>query len=225
MATLKQGKKFLGLIEEISDEQLQNLFGSGLLTDLLECPSPDLVDRKEFQRVLALAITKPKPILDLVSTVTIPARTTKFVAKDHFVVNTSGEAKVKISYLGDNFRKHFLGKTEEPTSETTFRCHKLKKLSRDIRIINKLGGEERAETTLSAMFALMEKQPNGEKGALLNNGYANIFYIRDAAGVLWAVYCCWRDDGWYVSVDSVGNPGEWLDGFQVFSRNSSETKN
>ena len=159
-------------------------------------------------------------ILESLGTITIPATTERFIAKKHFVVDTSKKARVKISYLGDNFRKNFLNKTEEAISETTLRYQRLKKSSRDIPIINELGGEDKAETTLSEMFGLMEMQPNGEEGTLLTNGYANIFYVRDSAGVLWAVRCDCRGGGWSVLADSVAYPLEWDAVSQVFSRNS-----
>ena len=159
-------------------------------------------------------------LLHLIATVPIPARTEKFVAKDNFVVDTGKKARVKISYLGDNFRKHFLGKNEEPASEITLSCHKLKKFSRDIPIISELGGKDKAETTLFAMFALMEMQPSGGIETLLTNGKANIFYIRDLAGVLWAVFCYWRDGGWGVGASSVGSPLVWGGGDLAFSCNS-----
>jgi hypothetical protein len=155
----------------------------------------------------------------LVNTVPIPAKTEEFVAKDHFIV-TGKKAKVKISFMGDNFRNNFLGKTEESTPETTLCQYGLKKSSRDIPIISELGGEDIAETTLSAMFALMELQPDGETGTLLTNGCANIFYVRDSYGVLWAVSCDWPVDGWDVCAHSVVGPEIWFVGGLVFSRNS-----
>ena len=169
--------------------------------------------------------TEPRSenILDLVSTVTIPATTEEFIARDHFVVDTSKKAKVKISYLGDNFRKNFLGKTEEVIPEITLRYHKLRKSSVDKPIIAELGGEKKAETTLAEMFALMEMQPNGEKGALPTNGYANIFYIYCPTGVLSTVRCSWGGVGWSVGACSVEAPDGWDRGSRVFSRNSSES--
>lgn len=220
MATLKQGKKFLELIEDFSDEHLQRFLGSGLLTDLLGCPNPEFVDRRAFQQILALAIPKPKGLLDFIGTVEVPATTKKFVAKEHLVKDTSNKARVKISYFGDNFTGWFLEKIEKPITGTTLRYYKLKRYSVDRPIIAELGGETKAETTLAEMFSLMEKQANGESGALLTNGYANIFYVRDVNAVLRAVSCYWRSDGWYMDADSVDNPYGWLDGCQVFSRNS-----
>ena len=168
----------------------------------------------------------PKPrtdLLELVSTVVIPATTAKLVAKEKFVINTKRNAPVKISYLGDNFTAWFLdgdGKTEDPISEQTIRYHKLRKSSVDGPIIEELGREAKAETTLSEMFSLMVGQKHGEDGVLLNNGWANLFYIKDNAGVLRAVGVRWGGGGWFVSAGSVGDPRAWSDGDLVFSRNS-----
>ena len=172
-------------------------------------------------------VTQPKTkpsILELVSTIVVSATTAKLVAKEKFVINTKRNAPVKISYLGDNFKAWFLngdGKTEDPISEQTLRYHKLRQSSVDGPIIAELGGEAKAETTLSEMFSLMEKQKHGEDGVLLNNGWANIFYIKDSAGVLRAVYVHWYVGGWGVIADSVEGSGRWLGGYQVFSRNSA----
>jgi hypothetical protein len=168
--------------------------------------------------------SKPELLIDLIGTVTIAATASKFIARDRFVVDTSHHAEVKISAVWDNFTAWFLsgdGKIENPISKQTLRYGKLRKATVDGPIISStLGGEKKAETTLTEMFSLMEKQKNGEDGVLLNNGWANIFYIRDRNGVLRAVYVYWIDDGWDVSARSVEYPARWNDGYQVFSRNS-----
>lgn len=175
-------------------------------------------------QVMQVAEPKPKPsILELVSTVKVSATTSKFVAKDKFVANTKCNAPVKILAVWGNFTNWFLlgdGKTEDPISEQTLRYHKLRKSSVDGLIITELGGEEKSETTLTEMFSLMEKQKNGEDGVLLNNGYTNIFYIRDQTGVLRVVLVRWFVGGWLVFALSVGSPRRWYGGDRVFSRNS-----
>jgi len=168
---------------------------------------------------------KPKPlILEFVSTVIIPATTDRFLAIREFVVTTKGNATVNINHIGEKFMRCFLsgaGKTENPISKQTLRYAKLRKTSVDGPIIEELGGKAKAETTLSEMFYLMEKQKHGEYGALLNNGYANLFYIRDNAGVLRAVRVSWDScGGWRVSAPSVEDPFGWRVGGRVFSRNS-----
>ena len=168
----------------------------------------------------------PKPrtnLLEPVSTIVIPATTGTFVAKEKFIQDTGRKAKVKISYLGDNFTAWFLsddGKTEEPITEQTLRYGKLRKSSVDAPIITELGGEAKAETTLTEVFSLMEKQATGEEGVLLNNGWANLFYVKDQSGVLRTVRVSWGGDGWRVNADSVENPDRWGGGRRVFSRNS-----
>lgn len=163
-----------------------------------------------------------KTILDFVGTVDVSATTEEFVVKDHYVVNTSEHAPVKISFLGENIKNNFLGKVEDPVGEMTLGYYNLKDRSRDIPIITELGGEDAVESTLCAVFALMRKQPKGEDGTLLNNGYANIFYVRDVNQVLWAVCVPWRGDGWSVYARSVDDSSRWYDGFRVFSRNPSK---
>ena len=173
-------------------------------------------------------VAKPKTtpsIVEFVSTVVIPATTVKFVAKEKFVINTKQNALVKISFLGDNFTVWFLngeGKTEDPISEQTLHYSKLRKVSMDAPIIAELGGQAQAETTLSELFSLMEMQGSGQKGALLINNLANIFYIKDLAGLLRAVRVYWFGGGWFVSAGFVENPRRWNDGYHVFSRSFSE---
>ena len=177
-----------------------------------------------MKEVEAIRVT----LLDFIGTIKVTATKSKFVAKDNFVLDTSDKAEVKISYLGDNFKAWFLagvGKIEDPISKQILRYGKLRKSATDMprkpgeaAIIPELGGETKVETTLSEMFSLIRKQPDGKEGVLLNNGWANILDIRDQNGVLRAVSVYWRDDGWDVDADSVEHSFEWLAGRQVFSR-------
>ena len=145
----------------------------------------------------------------------------KFVARRNFIVDTSAGASPKISYLSDNFPGWFGDKVEKVPSGT-LQYAELLKSSVDGPILAELGNT--AEVTLANIFALMERQPNGEKaGALFTNGRANIFYVKDVGGTLRAVDVYWRGDGWDVNAYSVSSPDRWRDGNRVFSRNSSAT--
>jgi hypothetical protein len=175
------------------------------------------------------ALPSPLELLLLpLGTVLVSPTTSLFVAKDNFKLKVDGGI---CSYLGDNLKAWFLkgkGKIEPPFAGSTLQYAKLRKAATDMpqnpgkqAIIPELGGEAKAETTLSEMFSLMEKQKNGEDGVLLNNGYANIFYIRDGALVLRTVVVSWHGEGWSVCADSFEGAYGWGDGDQVFSRNSS----
>ena len=162
--------------------------------------------------VVAKTITST--LLELVGFSNLPS-IGKFVSSDHF---TTDSKEVKIACVWNNFRNNFLSKVEEPRAKVMLRCSKLKKSSLDAPIMSELGSV--AETTLASVWQMLKRQPNGDSGRLLTNGYANIFYVRDAKAVLWAVNVDWSSDGWYVDAYSVSDPFEWLVGNQVFSRNS-----
>ena len=66
----------------------------------------------------------------------------------------------------------------------------------------------------------MSLQGNGENGALLINGYANIFYVRDINSVPRTVGVYWINGGWDVDTYSIDNPNAWHVVNQIFSRNS-----
>jgi hypothetical protein len=149
-------------------------------------------------------------ILELIGTTVIPATDKKLVAKDFFTE--------KKFYLGDNFKDWFLKKIEDPIGEVNVRYQKLTKSSVDGPIIAELGGEEKVETTLATIADLIGRQAKGENGILLTNGYANIFYVRDATELLRAVSVYWCGDRWNVDADSVELPSDWNDDRQVFSR-------
>ncbi|MBI4992174.1 MAG: hypothetical protein HZB99_03080, partial [Candidatus Harrisonbacteria bacterium] len=114
--------------------------------------------------------------------------------------------------------REFLTKVEEPQSEVELCYSRVKQMSMNASILAELG--DRAETTLASIWELFKKQPKGEDGELRTSGHTNIFYVRDAKGVLWAVSVRWHSDGWLVDAYSVENPFVWHDGYRVFSRSS-----
>src|SRR5690606_14742846 len=111
-------------------------------------------------------------------------------------------------------------KTEEPQGGRELRYGDLIKFSPDGPIIEELGGEAKAETTLSEMYGLLQKQSKGEDGVLLTDGRVNIFYVKDTSGVLRAVDVHWSGGGWFVSAYPVEFPVGWGVGHRVFSGNS-----
>ena len=203
-------REFNGLLHQL----LTNLLGNDAETWGNEL--------RKFLRKEPCWTTSLEPLLIPIGTVDVVATASPFVARDRFVVNTKQNAPVKIAYLWDDFRVWFTDKVEQPFEGSTLKYGKLSRSSVDGSIIAELGGEEKAETTLAEIFSLMATQPNGESGPLLTNGYANIFYVRDAKGVLRAVRVRWYADGggWRVNALSVTGQDGWFDGRRVFSRNS-----
>ncbi|MFA6495353.1 MAG: hypothetical protein WCV87_03295 [Candidatus Paceibacterota bacterium] len=158
-------------------------------------------------------------LLELVGTVTVPT-SEKFVVVDHFKVDISANAEVKIGYLSDCFKSLFFGKIEEPSGITKLRCQRLRRNSLDKLILDELG--DTAEMTLSGVWELLKLQPNGENGVLFASGRTNIFYVCDVNGEL-KVVSMHREvsEGcWYVFASWIEGQSGCHAGNQVFSRNS-----
>jgi hypothetical protein len=197
----------------LSPEELQNICERG--DDLQRLMQPIF---KRLSYDLSLVDSDLLEPIDIVSV----TGTEAFGTREKFQIGTP--EGVKIYYLGDNFKKHFLnangtGKNELDVPDQNLRVHRLRKNSVDSPILKELGGEEVVETNLAIMFELMKKQGQGQAGVLLVDGKANIFYIRDDAGTVWAVSCRWRaGGGWRVGASAISGPLGWYAGLRVFSR-------
>lgn len=155
-------------------------------------------------------------LLELVRTISVPA-IPEFRTADKFKVGETVDGVRISSIMGSNFTQFFLPKVERNVPATEIRVHKLLQNSRDLGIRAEIG-EEKEETTLGHLWERLKLQGNGQDGVLLTNGWANIFYIRDTEGKLWAVCARWYDDGWGLSANSVGDPRGWLAARRVCSR-------
>jgi hypothetical protein len=152
-------------------------------------------------------VSPPVPVSSLLE----PVTTVDVEGIDEFVASgkfREGETidGVKIWSLGGNFKTSFVGKSEKDIAPATLRIQKLRKASLDTPIRNDIGADNE-ETALGQFWELLKKQGQGQAGVLLVNGWANIFYIRDQNGTLWAVLARWFSGlGWCVGADSVSFP-------------------
>ena len=158
-----------------------------------------------------------KKLLEFVTAVSVEA-IDRFVAADHFKIDISDTAVVKFAWFGENFKADFLGKIEAASVAVDLKVSKLLFDSLDPPIIVELAGGY--EITLGQFFVLLKKQGKGEDGVLLTNGWANVAYIRDIHGNLWAVDGRWNagDGGWHVEAYSVESRDAWHAGYRFLSR-------
>jgi hypothetical protein len=72
-------------------------------------------------------------------------------------------------------------------------------------------------STLEDIASLIEAQPGGKPGLLLNNGYANIFYVEGKDGEIFAVDVYWHSGGraWFVRDWGLGGVGYWNAAYQA----------
>lgn len=213
-ATLKQASKILSLFEETPIEQVQALLASGLLADL-RYANIALIERDSFRNFIGL---KPfSPCLGLLGSVFIPMMARRFIAREHFLINTVENDRVRIAHLSENFKEWFLDKVEEPAEKKVkLRYAKLLRPSKDKSILGELG-EER-ETTLVQIFVLMEWQKNGKEGVLSICNNSSLFYVFDKSFALRAVVINWMGVGYGVHAFATGIPKAkaWDYGLRVF---------
>lgn len=160
-------------------------------------------------------VVKAAEFLKFVAEVAVGG-TERFVAAGAFGANNPDGIKF---YLSHNFKTHFFGKIEENVESVTIAIHRLEKSSRDPEIMTELGPEKRV-IKLAHFYEMFKAQANGQEGRLLVDGCANIAYIEDEDGTLWAVGVLWNSfrREWRVDADSVEDPSEWGAGRRVFSR-------
>ena len=157
----------------------------------------------------------PAESLDPPTTSALPHHE-KFVAGRHFKENISSAAEVRISWLGATFMRRYAVKVEDDTVDVTLRTHALDRSSSDAQIIAEL--DDRHETKLADLWCLLKLQANGQDGALQTNAAPNIFFVRDAAGVLGAVDAIWAGAGWEIGASHVEEQRRWPSGSHVISR-------
>lgn len=131
------------------------------------------------------------PILDTLITLSVPETNEQFVARMKFVVDPPSNGMS----FNEEFIEWFLsgdGKVEDPIGGQTLCCAQLLDTVFFAQpIINELGGEKKAETTLTELFYLIERQKNGQLCMLNANGKANRFFIRDCNKILRDIDMAW----------------------------------
>jgi hypothetical protein len=148
-------------------------------------------------------------LLEQVATIQVSGAV-NFVAAENLV-------KANVSWTGVNFNRLFLNKREENVPSVMLIASTLKKSSGDGPIIEGLGGNPKIR--LAHFFSLIEKQSKGEDGDLHVDGRANIAYIDDDNGVLWAVraHLSLDSKSWLIEAGAIDDPTKWDAGRLVLS--------
>lgn len=202
--------------KKMTPDRWTTVLGSPIFAAILD-EGADLSNPDAVLAALGLPVKKSRPtrrkvlagLLELTGEPTKVPANDEFVARDKFREDTRGE--LPIAWLGSNFKTNFLDVVEKKVKGATLKQRKLLSSSLDSPIISALGGEEKAEVSLSHVYDFL-------KTADRKVWY--IFYVRDAKGILWAVSAGWDSghDGWRIGADSVTDPDEWNAGSRVVSR-------
>jgi hypothetical protein len=230
--------------ESVSDDsQIDEERGRQILTDIYARLWADRDAREREARRLEDARQREARRLEeearrlekgpMSGTVTIMARTAKFVPKDAFVVAIEKDAHVKISSIDSDFKEWFLS-VEETTPEMTVHYQAIFHTTTIGSAMSTYGGWKRKyrSTTPSQLYAIMEQQPNGETGPLLTNGQ-NYFEMEDFLGAYREVNVWWYKGGWDIKAyrklegaidEGSEQRGTNEDPFKIFYRTSSEAQ-
>ncbi|HUY05128.1 MAG TPA: hypothetical protein VMV62_00170 [Candidatus Paceibacterota bacterium] len=141
----------------------------------------------------------------------------RFDATEHFVIDLSNEAPMKIACLSPEFKARYLPIVDGKARAGRLAVSRLHDFCYDADIIDRLGGEGRARVTLGQYFGAFAGQPHGDLGPLLTNGRAVIGYIPDINGDLGAVYGYWFRGGWGFAVRPLIPPIRWGPGRLILS--------
>ena len=146
---------------------------------------------------------------------TLPATTKLFDQTAYFQTKSD-------LFVSDWFKDQILKYVHEvdDAQEVSLSAFDLAKLANDTEIRKELPEDhvfEDPSEFCASLAQMIDRQPNGEKGNLLVNGYWNIFYVQ-AGDEVRAVNVRWSDDNrrWYVLAVPLG-VGRWREGFRVLS--------
>mgnify|MGYP003455608088 FL=1 len=146
-----------------------------------------------------------------VAQATVPARTKPFNAAEFY---QTGPGLYIYGTFADCLDLH-AKPTVDSAPERPYVASLLKANAYDKNIRKEL--PETHLSTLEDIAGLIEAQPNGKSGFLLNNGHANIFYVEGKNGEVFAVNVYWNSDyrKWDVGGWGQGERGGWGAGRQV----------
>src|SRR3990167_3824255 len=116
----------------------------------------------------------------------------------------------EFGWVGDNFKNQFYEMDFKPSNKKLY-IKILERRMTDKEILNEF---KPTEITLGELYNFLKSSKT------LENNCANIAFIRDDAGTLWAVFASWRSAGrvWDLNADSVEFPIGWDAGRQVLSQ-------
>lgn len=127
-------------------------------------------------------------------------------------------------YIWGNFQKGILNKASDviPAFKGTLKILKLTKNMNDSAILAEIGAQNvfSISEALAILKSLTERQPNGELGDLLNNGYANFIYVRFSDNSIVPMLADWYSDFREWDLDACLFDGglAWLEGRCVIVR-------
>lgn len=170
-----------------------------------------------------------------VGVITVRTGKRSFVPRRRFVQGNNDSKALKIDKLNPNFVNWFCreGVTVKNPAGTRKILYSILREESSLReIFDGLGGNTRAETTITEFYSILMgkmilgKQDTGEYSVLLKEGNkANIFYIEDHNGTIRPVCANFFGNGWYLYASHLGDSVKYAPGSRVFYLDSQRQPN
>ncbi len=169
----------------------------------------------EMKKLKTLAIFIPE---------SVPNHDEPFIAKNYFVISACSEAKPRICYMNEEFRRLFLPFIEEmKTDDGPLYVGKLLRKFCDSIIVDAEGFRS---VRLYDVYWAISQQGRGEKGVLHTKRFswkANIFHIKDLDGFSHFIFVSYdkKKDGWSIvsrTVDFFSDQKSLSKGSHLFCR-------
>jgi len=145
----------------------------------------------------------------------VPADDQDFIASEKIFVGAE-VAGIKISFLGKNYQTWFGNKVEGAFAGSVLTVCGSSQSSTSESVLQELGGEEMAETTLREAYHLMKSRQKSEQKGLLTNCLANRFCVPDVNGVLRMVSLLMFDGTWNFDAFPIESLSPWPAGCRIF---------
>lgn len=126
-------------------------------------------------------------------------------------------------WVNDSFQRLFVDKDAKSADQVTLSKYKIEKNTYDSKIVKELPEDHMFEAGefCQIIASMLTKQWGGKGGDLINNGYANAFYVRSKdKKQVFVVRVRWYSDDrrWRVDIWGLGDD-RWDPGRVIFSRN------
>jgi hypothetical protein len=121
----------------------------------------------------------------------------------HFIEGRPAR-ELQITWMGSNFRHHFLAKVEPQVGSQVLEVYRLQEPANDQAILDRMGSNDPI-ASLHDLWVLLSNQSHGEPGPLRADGIPNVLYVRDDAGRSWAVDSVWSGAGWEVGASRLNS--------------------
>lgn len=206
-------------------ELLIQKISEALPKDIYECDYTYWTTHENELKIAVTHLLKNRPKED--ANPLEPVETIRVFTDSNFCINDSflisEKPPIQIGWIGEKFQREFLSNTQNKNYETgitTLKIYDLTQKVTDKTIVEQLGGEEKAETSLSQMWSLLKAQGMGQDGPLLINGNSNIFYIKGQNNVLWSISCFWHESigPWRIEASLFSNLSVWKPNRRVIAK-------